>query len=88
MDWLVQSNLFLIHLDDEHTWYRYHHLFQGLLNRLLHEQMTQEEINAVHKNSGEWFAENGLIEEAIHHLVAGGDAQSALQPSQYARTSW
>ena len=77
MDWLVQSNLFLIHLDDEHVWYRYHHLFQDLLKRLLHERMSSEEIDAVHKKAGTWFAENGLVEEAIHHFVAGGDAQSA-----------
>ncbi|MDX2439919.1 MAG: AAA family ATPase, partial [Desulfobacterales bacterium] len=76
---LEQDNLFVIPLDDEQVWFRYHHLFQTLLQRLLKLRFKQDGINALHKRASEWFAENGLIEEALHHALDGGDTAFAVQ---------
>ena len=78
LDWLIQANLFLIPLDDERRWFRYHHLFQELLTRYLKRRFSPDEIDTLHREAGRWFAERGLIEEALHHFLAGGDTQAAV----------
>ncbi len=70
---LMRANLFLTPLDSRHSWFRYHSLFQELLQRRLAEEVTREEIVAMHRRAGAWFASQGLVEEAIHHAVLGDD---------------
>ena len=77
-NWLVQANLFLIPLDDEHRWFRYHHLFQELLKQHLKSRFSPEDIAALHREAGKWFADRGLIEEALHHFLTGGDTRAAV----------
>jgi LuxR family maltose regulon positive regulatory protein len=77
--WLKQQNLFLIPLDNEKRWFRYHHLFQKLLRNQLQRHCSPEDINALHARASDWFAEKGLIEEAIKHALAGGNAKAATQ---------
>jgi LuxR family transcriptional regulator, maltose regulon positive regulatory protein len=67
LDWLEGSNLFLVPLDDRQGWYRFHHLFQQLLQRQLHIQYSEDEIVVLHKRASVWYAEQGLIEQAIEH---------------------
>ncbi len=76
---LQNDNLFLIVLDPEKRWFRYHHLFQKLLVNQLNRQYSAEEINALHTRASIWFAENGLIEEALQHALAGDDIPAAMQ---------
>ena len=77
--WLNKQNLFLIPLDNENRWFRFHHLFQTLLLNQLNRHLSEDEINALHMQASTWLAENGLIEEAIKHALAGGDAKAAAQ---------
>ena len=56
LDWLIQANLFLIPLDDERRWFRYHHLFQELLVRHLKRRFSPDEIVTFHREAGKWFA--------------------------------
>jgi LuxR family maltose regulon positive regulatory protein len=77
--WLRKENLFLIHLDPEKRWFRYHHLFQKLLFNQLKRHCGTAEINALHIQASAWFAENGLIEEALQHALAGGAIPAAMQ---------
>jgi LuxR family maltose regulon positive regulatory protein len=79
IDWIEQTNLFVIPLDDERRWFRYHHLFQDLLKSLLKRKLSPEDIDALHRSAGTWFADKGLIEEALHHFLAGGDNRAAAQ---------
>jgi LuxR family transcriptional regulator, maltose regulon positive regulatory protein len=79
IQWLVDSDLFVIALDDEGYWFRYHHLFQAFLKGELRKQRTADRIADLHRIAGTWFAENDLIEEAIRHLMAAGDLSSAIQ---------
>jgi LuxR family maltose regulon positive regulatory protein len=73
---LERANLFISPLDDERTWYRYHHLFQDLLIMRL-KQMLPEKLNALHKNAARWYEANGWIIEAVQHLIEGADFEHA-----------
>ncbi len=77
--WLKKENLFLIPLDPEKRWFRYHHLFQRLLVNQLKRHCSTEEINVLHSQASAWFAEEGLIEEALEHALAAGDVPAAIQ---------
>ncbi|MFO7662914.1 MAG: LuxR C-terminal-related transcriptional regulator [Chloroflexota bacterium] len=76
---LMRSNLFLTPLDRENTWYRYHPLFQELLQRRLAEALPGEEIRAMHRRACAWLAAHESIEEALHHAVAGGDEEAVTR---------
>jgi len=66
---LERSNLFLVALDDERKWYRYHHLFADvLLNRLLQSQ--PDTLPGLHLRASEWYELNGLPFEAVSHALA------------------
>jgi len=77
--WLKKENLFLISLDPENRWFRYHHLFQSLLLNQLTRRYSSEEINALHARASAWFADEGMITEAIRHALAAGDESGAAQ---------
>lgn len=76
---LKSENLFLITLDTENCWFRYHHLFQELLQSQLKLRYSSEEIAALHSRAGEWYTKNGFRDEAIQHKLAGGDVTGAIQ---------
>ena len=67
-----RANLFLIPLDDEHRWFRYHHLFGGLLRHEL-SRTAPEKPSALHQRAAQWYADNGDAAEAIGHAIASGD---------------
>jgi LuxR family maltose regulon positive regulatory protein len=77
--WLKKENVFLIPLDTESRWFRYHHLFQRLLINQLKRHCSTEEINVLHSRASDWLAEEGLIEEALEHALAAGDIPTAIQ---------
>jgi len=74
---LERENLFLVPLDSERGWYRYHHLFQSLLVQHLKDHLSPEHKVRIHRLAGEWFAGQGLIEEALKYFLAAGDADKA-----------
>ncbi|MFQ5594399.1 MAG: LuxR C-terminal-related transcriptional regulator [Anaerolineae bacterium] len=69
---LEQANLFLMLLDDERRWYRYHHLFADLLRSRL-EQSLPGQAPVLHRRASDWYEQHGLIAEAVGHALAGGD---------------
>ncbi|MFC1824400.1 LuxR C-terminal-related transcriptional regulator [Thermodesulfobacteriota bacterium] len=77
--WLKKENLFLIPLDAENRWFRFHHLFQKLLVNQLKRHRSPKDINVLHDQASAWFAENGQIEEALEHTLAGGNSKAATQ---------
>jgi len=85
---LDRSYLFLMPLNKRHGWYRFHHLFQGLLQRELQAHRSEEEIAMYHARASAWYADQGLIDEAIEHALAAGDESSAkrLVEEQFLRT--
>lgn len=78
LETLDRTNLFIVPLDEERRWYRYHHLFAGLLRQRL-RQTRPEELSNLHIRAGEWFRSQGLNREAIKHSMDGRDYQSAAE---------
>ena len=78
IQWLRQSNLFLINLDQQNEWFRFHHLFQTDLQRILEKQLSRQEIADLHLKASWWFAENGWVSEAIEHALAADEPVTAL----------
>jgi LuxR family transcriptional regulator, maltose regulon positive regulatory protein len=64
-----KANLFLIPLDDEHLWYRYHHLFADLLSQKL-KQKGDTNLAALHQKAADWYAAHLMVEEAIRFALA------------------
>jgi LuxR family maltose regulon positive regulatory protein len=63
---LEHSNLFLIPLDNQRQWYRYHHLFSDLLQHALSKTYPQK-ISSLHLRASRWFEANGFVPEAVKH---------------------
>jgi LuxR family transcriptional regulator, maltose regulon positive regulatory protein len=90
---LDRANLFLVPLDDDRTWYRYHHLFADVLRGRLAREAGQEAVALLHRQASAWFGRQGLLPEAIGHALtadAVDDAASwieALMPSIFATMS-
>ena len=73
---LSRTNLFLIPLDDEARWYRFHHLFGELLQVEL-ERREPGRAEEIHRRASAWHADNGTVAEAIEHALAGGAVEEA-----------
>jgi LuxR family maltose regulon positive regulatory protein len=79
IQYLEQSNLFVIPLDNSRQWHRYHHLFQDLLQRRLTAEASPEQVAGLHRRAAAWFAEQGFVEEALRHALAINDLNLATQ---------
>ncbi len=78
LDHLDTANLFVIPLDQERRWYRYHRLFADLLRQRL-AQTEPELVPLLHQRAATWFAENGYRDEAIHHAIVAKDFDTAAK---------
>ncbi|MDY6878510.1 MAG: LuxR C-terminal-related transcriptional regulator, partial [Chloroflexota bacterium] len=80
---LLSANLFLIPLDDEQRWYRYHHLFADLL-RDLQNTRQKDETAELHRRASRWYAQAStgerrmFVSEAIEHALAAADYAMAV----------
>jgi len=72
LDLLARSNLFLIPLDETRTWFRYHRLFQDVLQRRL-EARFPGQLPELHMRASQWYEQNEFIHEAIQHAQLAGD---------------
>jgi len=83
---LEAANLFLIPLDNERYWYRYHHLFEDMLQKRL-DLFQPEIVPELHLRAAGWYRQNGWIRLALDHLLAAGDYSGAADlVQQNART--
>jgi LuxR family maltose regulon positive regulatory protein len=76
---LDRVGMFLVPLDYEHNWYRYHHLFRELLRYRLQAEVGAREIDALHRRAGTWLAGQSLIEESLRYSLTAGDAEGAAR---------
>ena len=76
LEYLERANLFVIPLDNERRWYRYHHLFADLLRQRM-QQQHPETVVEYHLRASQWFEENGLEFEAFRHAAAANDIERA-----------
>ncbi len=73
LEYLERANLFLVPLDDERIWYRYHHLFADLLRTQLQKSLGAQGVAQLHVRASEWHGQNGSILEAINHASMASD---------------
>ncbi|MBK8050662.1 MAG: hypothetical protein IPK16_28295 [Anaerolineales bacterium] len=79
LDHLENNNLFLITLDDSKRWYRYHQLFQQLLEHRLRAICSIDEIAALYRRASAWCASQNLVDEAVAYALSAGDIGGAVQ---------
>jgi LuxR family maltose regulon positive regulatory protein len=85
LEHLERNNLFIVPLDDERRWYRYHRLFADQLRQRLH-QKRRDLVLKLHQRASEWYEENGLIPEAVSHALASGNLERAAGLIEW--TAW
>lgn len=73
LEYLERANLFIVPLDNERCWYRYHHLFADILRQRLGQRFSPAEIAEYHLRASLWYEKNGDEAEAFHHGFAAGD---------------
>jgi len=73
---LEAANLFVLPLDQERRWYRYHPLFADLLRQRLQWE-TGNQVPELHRRAGRWYEANGLIPQAVGHALAAEDFEQA-----------
>ena len=80
---LERSSLFIVPLDDERRWYRYHHLFADLLRQRLHQRSAssprdeRDGVAELHIRASQWYEDSGLEIEAFQHAAAANDVERA-----------
>jgi LuxR family maltose regulon positive regulatory protein len=85
LEYLERANLFIVPLDNERRWYRYHHLFADLLRQRLHQRSTSSiadegrSVDELHKRASVWYEDNRLEIEAFHHAAAANDIEHATR---------
>src|SRR3990172_7100443 len=83
LEYIERANLFIVPLDNERRWYRYHHLFADLLRQRLHQSAAsstgdaESRVNELHIRASQWYEDNGLEIEAFHHAAAANDVERA-----------
>ncbi len=85
LEYIERANLFIVPLDNERRWYRYHHLFADLLRQRLHQSGTSSagdevgDATELHSRASVWYEDNGLEIEAFHHAAAANDGERAAR---------
>ncbi|MCP4937371.1 MAG: helix-turn-helix transcriptional regulator, partial [bacterium] len=80
---LDTANLFIVPLDNERRWYRYHHLFADLLRQRLRQDHL-EQIPTLHSRASEWYERNSLPSDSIYHAFAAEDFERAADLAELA----
>jgi LuxR family maltose regulon positive regulatory protein len=75
---LYRENLFIVPLDAEMSWFRYHHLLSGFLRSRLARRYSKDAIAGLHQRAGRWLAAAGFVKDAIQHLIAAGAMDEAV----------
>jgi LuxR family maltose regulon positive regulatory protein len=77
--WIDEAGLFSIALDDHREWFRYHHLFQTMLQEEAAAVLGDAPIREVHLRAAQWFEAHEFFEEAIRHLMVAGAGHEAAE---------
>lgn len=77
IDYVKSADLFLIRLDRQQEWYRFHHLFRDALRQRLPAMIPASQIREMHIRVAGWFCANGLPDQAIRHAMEAGDLELA-----------
>src|SRR5229473_99331 len=81
LEYIERANLFIVPLDNDRRWYRYHHLFADLLRQRLHQRNTSspaneaDDVAQLHRRASQWLEDHGLEIEAFQHAAAANDVE-------------
>jgi len=78
LEMLERANLFIVPLDGERRWYRYHQLFADLLRYRL-DRVMPGQTTELHRRAYEWYAQSGWVYEAMGHALVAGDFERAAR---------
>ena len=76
LEYLEQANLFIVPLDNERRWYRYHRLFADVLHAHLMKKQSNH-VATLHQRASEWYEQDGAPPDAIYHALAAKDFERA-----------
>ena len=79
LEYLEQANLFILPLDNERHWYRYHHLFADLLKQRLNQSLDSSKVKELHLRASMWYEKNGLNMDAFNHAALAEDVDRAAR---------
>jgi len=79
MQELHRENIFVIPLDSDGLWFRYHHLFADLLQARLRQSYSTEEIVTLQLSASDWYEQNGFVPEAVNSALAAKDFKRAVE---------
>lgn len=79
LDWLEASNLFVISLDDQRRWFRFHHLFRQFLRDKLMRKVSIEAVSELHTRPSVWFEKHNLFDEALQYAFEAHDIDHAVR---------
>jgi LuxR family maltose regulon positive regulatory protein len=79
LDYIARNGLFLTPIDAGEKVYRYHHLFQKLLQAQLTVRLSEEETAALHRRASDWHTQNGQPDEALHYAFLQRDYDQAAR---------
>ncbi len=71
--------MFVIPLDDEGQWFRYHRLFADLLRARLQQSFAADDVKSLHQHAAAWYEQAGMMNEAMEHLLAAADYAHAVK---------
>lgn len=74
LDHLERNNLFVVPLDSERRWYRYHRLFADLLRARV-EEMQPDRVPELHRRASAWYERQGMTDAAVMHAITAGDLE-------------
>ena len=76
---MERNNLFVVPLDDDRTWYRYHHLFADVLRQRLAHSAPTAAVATLHGRASAWYEQQGLVAEAVQHALTAADGIRAAR---------
>ncbi len=79
LEWLEEANLFVVSVDEQREWFRYHHLFRDMLRRSLHTTGSEADVSALHVRAAGWLGAHDLVDDALGHLLHAGRPELAAE---------
>jgi LuxR family transcriptional regulator, maltose regulon positive regulatory protein len=83
IEWLERRNLFIVPLDSHKEWYRYHHIFRGVLQAQAVAELGPERVSDLQRNAAAWCNEHGMTDEALRQALAAHDLGLAASSMEH-----
>ena len=77
IEWVERHNLFVSSLDSDREWYGYHQMFRNMLLRRATAELGPDRVADLQRKAAAWFANRGLVDEAVRYALAAGDLELA-----------